>query len=61
MRGIVHDQSDVELDEMDKYKGNVFAISNAAFDYTEEKKEYRNFSQQFSRKCRNSAHMWLTV
>ena len=57
MRGIVHDQSDVELDEMDKYKGNVFAISNAAFDYTEEKKEYRNFSQQFSRKCRNSAHM----
>ena len=57
MGGDVHDKSDVELEEMETCKGSVFAVSNEAFDYTAEKKEYRDFSQQYSRKYRGSTHM----
>ncbi|XP_038077424.1 organic cation transporter protein-like [Patiria miniata] len=56
MGGQANDESSVELDGMDTAKEGVFAISNAAFDHTEEK-EYRDFSQQFTRKVRESSHM----
>ncbi|XP_038077426.1 organic cation transporter protein-like [Patiria miniata] len=52
-----NDESSVELDGMDTAKEGVFAISNAAFDHTEEEKEYRDFSQQFTRKLQESSHM----
>ncbi|XP_038077427.1 organic cation transporter protein-like isoform X1 [Patiria miniata] len=52
-----NDESSVELDGMDTAKEGVFAISNAVFDHKEEEKEYRDFSQQFTRKLQESSHM----
>ncbi|XP_038076486.1 organic cation transporter protein-like [Patiria miniata] len=55
--GNIYDESDVELDDGDTATEGVFAISNAAFDQKDEKKEYRDFSQQFTKDLRDSSHM----
>ena len=56
MGGSPQDETGVELGDADADGEGVFAISNMAFDYGEEKK-YRDFSQQFTRKHRESSHM----
>ncbi|XP_022107240.1 organic cation transporter protein-like [Acanthaster planci] len=56
MGGSASDESGVNLEDMVTDGEGVFAISNVAFDHGEEKK-YRDFSQQFTRRHRESSHM----